>query len=381
MKIFDNISKTMIILTVFTLGLFISSVSVLNMSAPKPVYGHRLSVDGVVWGIFESEAVIEATLDAYKNQFLKRLDENVEILRVEFDAEFELEEVETPTGVLNDPGIILDHLNKKKEQAVYYTVQPGDSIWAISINEQVSIADIMTYNPDLDIAKIWPNDQIMIESEVPAIDVVVTLESVELEAVAFESEFIEDDSLYRSQRVVVKPGVEGEKEVTYHVIMRNGYLHEVNVEKEVTLVEPTTSVIRIGTMATLRRGGGNNYGVVTGRLTSGFGYRKDPFTRKTVFHNAIDIGASYGTPIKAYTNGKVILAGWNGMGGNMVIIDHGNGLHTEYAHMSSITVKKGQQVSVGQVIGKVGSTGYSTGNHLHFSVRVNGTYVNPLNYI
>ncbi len=98
-------------------------------------------------------------------------------------------------------------------------------------------------------------------------------------------------------------------------------------------------------------------------------------------HTGIDIGASYGTPIKASKEGEVIYSGWKSGYGNTVIIDHGGSFATLYAHASSLLVSNGLTVSQGQVIANVGSTGYSTGPHLHFEVRVNGTPQNPLNYI
>jgi murein DD-endopeptidase MepM/ murein hydrolase activator NlpD len=113
---------------------------------------------------------------------------------------------------------------------------------------------------------------------------------------------------------------------------------------------------------------------VSGPITSGFGWRWGRM------HEGIDIGASCGTTIHAAASGTVIYAGWMGGYGNLTIIDHGGGMATAYGHQSSIYVGGGS-VSQGQAIGAVGSTGHSTGCHLHFEVRVNGTPVNPLNYL
>ena len=98
-------------------------------------------------------------------------------------------------------------------------------------------------------------------------------------------------------------------------------------------------------------------------------------------HPGIDIGVGMGTPIHAAASGRVISASYSGGYGNLVVIDHGNGLATAYAHQSSMAVSPGQQVSQGQVIGYVGSTGFSTGPHLHFEVRVNGSPVDPMGYL
>jgi murein DD-endopeptidase MepM/ murein hydrolase activator NlpD len=120
---------------------------------------------------------------------------------------------------------------------------------------------------------------------------------------------------------------------------------------------------------------------VSGPITSQYGMRRHPVLGTNRMHTGIDIGASQGTPIKAGDAGVVIHAGWLGAYGNAVVIDHGGGLSTLYGHMSSIGVSEGQQVSTGQVIGKVGSTGWSTGPHLHFEVRVNGEHTSPWSYL
>ncbi|HOV61918.1 MAG TPA: M23 family metallopeptidase [Candidatus Hydrogenedentes bacterium] len=118
-----------------------------------------------------------------------------------------------------------------------------------------------------------------------------------------------------------------------------------------------------------------------GKYSSPFGYRLDPFTRRLDMHEGQDISAPYGTPVVATARGVVRLAGYKDAYGNMVIIDHGDGIQTAYAHLSAILVKPGDKVSRGQVIGKVGSTGRSTGNHLHYEVRLNNSPVNPMRYI
>ena len=114
---------------------------------------------------------------------------------------------------------------------------------------------------------------------------------------------------------------------------------------------------------------------VSGPITSPFGMRWGSL------HPGIDIGAGMGTPIQAAASGRVIVAAYSGGYGNLVVIDHGNGLATAYAHQSQLAVSVGEQVAQGQVIGYVGSTGFSTGPHLHFEVRVNGSPVDPMGYL
>lgn len=119
----------------------------------------------------------------------------------------------------------------------------------------------------------------------------------------------------------------------------------------------------------------------SGRITSGFGSRKSPTKGASSNHQGIDISAPTGTSIVAAAAGEVVIATYSSSAGNYVMISHGGGVYTVYMHASSLLVSQGQSVKKGQTIAKVGSTGYSTGSHLHFGVRVNGSYVNPTKYV
>lgn len=117
------------------------------------------------------------------------------------------------------------------------------------------------------------------------------------------------------------------------------------------------------------------------RFTSGFGNRRDPKTGRTRMHSGVDFAGSSGTPIRSTADGVVKTAGWQGGYGNAVVIEHAFGVETLYAHLSRINVSAGQRVSRGDVIGGMGTTGRSTGVHLHYEVRVGGSAVNPMSYI
>jgi murein DD-endopeptidase MepM/ murein hydrolase activator NlpD len=116
-------------------------------------------------------------------------------------------------------------------------------------------------------------------------------------------------------------------------------------------------------------------------LSSGFGVRTDPFTRSPAMHTGLDMIADTGEPVRATANGKVTAAGWNGGYGKAVDIDHGNGFSTRYGHLSAIDVRVGQTVRIGQAIGKVGTTGRSTGSHLHYETRLWGEAVDPEKFL
>lgn len=120
---------------------------------------------------------------------------------------------------------------------------------------------------------------------------------------------------------------------------------------------------------------------IKGRLTSHFGYRADPFTGVRTFHTGIDLAAPIGTPVKAVLDGRIATTGYSTVFGNYIIITHDAGFQTLYGHLSAIGVTRGQWVSQGGIIGKVGNTGYSTGSHLHLSLYKNGKMVDPLSVL
>lgn len=120
---------------------------------------------------------------------------------------------------------------------------------------------------------------------------------------------------------------------------------------------------------------------VSGKITSPFGSRTSPTQGASTYHQGIDIAAPAGTAVLAAKSGTVVTASYSSVSGNYVMINHGDGVFTVYMHASSLAVSKGQQVSAGATIAYVGSTGVSTGSHLHFGVSVGGNYVNPLNYV
>ncbi len=121
---------------------------------------------------------------------------------------------------------------------------------------------------------------------------------------------------------------------------------------------------------------------VTGKLEGGFGGRRNPFGGGSFeFHSGQDIDAAHGDPVVAGASGAVTFVGWQNGYGQLVVIDHGGGLTTRYGHLSHIDVLQGQKVERSQFIGRVGSTGRSTGPHLHYEVRINDEPVNPLQYL
>ncbi|MDE6600288.1 MAG: peptidoglycan DD-metalloendopeptidase family protein, partial [Oscillospiraceae bacterium] len=188
--------------------------------------------------------------------------------------------------------------------------------------------------------------------------------------------------MYKGDSEVDVPGVEGEKKVRALVTYRGDIAVSTEVVEETVLSEPVTKYMRVGTRETTTpvstgSGGSGTYfwptdgGYISAYQGDGRG------------HKGIDIAAPYGTPIYAAESGTVVETGggWNGGYGNCVRVQHDDGNITVYAHQSSIAVSYGDYVVKGQLLGYVGSTGDSTGNHLHFEVRHYGTFANPLDYV
>jgi murein DD-endopeptidase MepM/ murein hydrolase activator NlpD len=122
--------------------------------------------------------------------------------------------------------------------------------------------------------------------------------------------------------------------------------------------------------------------VKTAEFMSAYGRRTDPFERRIRMHEGIDLAAPMGTSIYATADGTVVKAGWsNGGYGNLVEVDHGRGIITRYAHLSAVAVRPGQHIARGQQVGRMGSTGRSTGSHLHYEVRIDGRAVNPIPFM
>ncbi len=154
----------------------------------------------------------------------------------------------------------------------------------------------------------------------------------------------------------------------------------VRMERQLAAKESEVKSI----LESLRHGaapGGRFAWPVSGRLTSGFGYRIHPIFGNRRFHSGIDISAPHGTPIIAAAGGQVVQSGYFGGYGHSIMVYHGGGYATWYAHLSGYNVSVGQNVERGQVIGFVGSTGWATGPHLHFEVRINGNAQNPLDHL
>ncbi len=209
----------------------------------------------------------------------------------------------------------------------------------------------------------------------PLVHVEAKVEVSETKTVPYETEYVNDSSLYKGEKKTVTKGQNGTDEITSEVTLVNGQVVDSQVKSTTRIQEPVTAVIKQGTKVAVVTGSGRFVWPTQGYVSSGYGPRWGSF------HRAVDIAASYGTAIVAADSGVVTFSGTKGNYGRLIEIDHGNGYVTRYAHCSQLLVSKGTRVSRGQLIAKVGQTGYAKGNHLHFEVLYHGVNKNPLSYL
>ncbi|WP_051569174.1 peptidoglycan DD-metalloendopeptidase family protein [Alkaliphilus transvaalensis] len=317
-----------------------------------------------------AEAILEALREPFNNQ------EGTEYLEIDFSESVELVAQETAVGDVRSFEDALNYIIKGSDEEQIHEVASGESTWTIARKYNLTVEDIAKANPDLNPERLSIGQQISLVVPKPFITV-RTKEYAELiETIPYETTYEETTTLYKGDQKIVKQGIEGERELKAYIIKENGVEIKREVLEEKVISQPTERVIAQGTTprpATVATGVFAS--PTRGTLTSRFGMRWGSM------HQGIDVAASTGTPINAADAGKVTFSGVNGAYGNLVIIDHENGYQTYYAHANRLLVKKGDRVHKGQQIATVGSTGRSTGPHLHFEVRKNGQPLNPLNFV
>ena len=220
--------------------------------------------------------------------------------------------------------------------------------------------------------------------ENPIFTVTVNSALFRKEKIDYDVKKVKTKKLYEGKTKIQRKGQYGTKVITGRGTYINGKMVNSIIYKEELTKKPVDEIIKIGTKKRIVKG------VATGdfvwpfpsshNIVSGYGYRFGPFFGNE-FHMGYDIAGSYGASIVAADGGTVIKAEFHPSYGNEIVIDHGNGIQTRYAHNSSLNVRVGQKVSRGETIALCGSTGDSTGNHLHFEVLKNGTHTDPAPFL
>ncbi len=282
-----------------------------------------------------------------------------------------------------DADRLAQKLSTPKSEAEYYIAQPGDSFSKIASDNSLTIGELKIMNPQLG-DTILVGTMLLVREQENYVTPKVTHTEVYREEVICPVEVTYNSKLFQGDRRIIREGKNGTDLVTVSVTTVNGVIYDKEEIGRVTISEPVSQKVELGTAS-----GGNYYG---GQMSSK-GFVWPTPTAKTISqrfgrygHKGLDITTSRasGHVIVAAASGTVEIAGSTGNSyGQQVLINHGNGIKTRYAHClyGSIVVRPGQYVSAGQKIGKIGSTGNSTGPHLHFEVIVNGRFVNPLNYV
>jgi len=334
-----------------------------------------INIEGKEVAVVKDRDTAENVLAQVKQHYIDQTPG--ELIKIEVEEKVKLvERYVYPNEIINSQEATNLILKGSIETRTYEVVE-GDNLWSISRRENIPLEDLIKANPQLKSENELAIGDIINLTEVkPLLNVSLVKKVTYQESIPFETQIVKDDSMWTWDQKVKQAGEKGTKEVAAEVLFKNGIKVSEKIIGEKVIKEPVTQIVAKGTKAEVAfRGSGRFIWPVVGQITSPFGKRGKEF------HSGIDIAQSKGTPVYASNSGTVTFAGWSGGYGNLVIINHGGGIETYYAHNSAITVSVGQQVEKGQQIAKVGSTGRSTGSHVHFEIRINGSPVNPLNYL
>lgn len=294
-----------------------------------------------------------------------------------FGEKVEISEAYVSKSLITSPEEAADQITKESEKNEIYVVQSGDTLSTIANGHGLYVKDVLALNSGLsESTTLQIGDEIIITVPQPELTIMTVEQSTYEEEYFAEVEYVYNDNWYTTKSVTLQEQEAGYHEVTALITKRNGTEESREMIDEVVLKEPVKKIIEVGTQTPptyIKPLSG-------GRQTSGFGRRKAPTKGASTNHKAIDWATPTGTAIWASSGGTVSVAGWQSGYGYVVYINHPDGNQTRYGHLSKILVSPGQKVKQGQKIALSGNTGRSTGPHLHFELRVNGTPVNPYNY-
>ena len=291
---------------------------------------------------------------------------------MEFIERVEVYEKYISEDALSDVETQVEEVTKEKETNKIYVVESGDVLSVIAMDHDTTVANIIALNGfDNAEVRIYPGQEIIIAVPEPDLSLRIKKGEVYEEDYNAEPTIIKNDEWYTTKQVVHQEGTTGHRERNDIVTYENGIEVARELAHETIMVESTPAIIEQGTITP------PTYikPLAGGHFTSGFGRRWGRM------HKGVDWGCPVGTTVYASSAGTVVSAGYSKGYGNNVVISHPDGRMTRYAHNSKLLVSAGQWVEQGQSIALSGSTGRSTGPHVHFEIYINGVAVNPLNYI
>lgn len=338
------------------------------------VEGYGIYINGqVILGVSTREAA-DWVFATYKKMHLT--EEVTEGVSVDFCENVEVKKEFLHIALLETPEEAVEILSGGRQELTTHTVKRGDSLWKIAEKYDTTVEHILAINDPAVTQNLQIGSSVCVEEAVPMLSI-RTIRTVSLtEPVPFEVEEIKDDSMYEGRTLVERDGQEGTAKVLARVTTVNGVQTQKEVIESETVTPPVNQIVKVGTKERPPTTGSGSfinptYGVLSSRYGARWGKN----------HDGVDISGEYNSDIKAADGGVVIYADWMSGYGNYVVIDHENGYQTAYGHCASMNVSVGDRVVKGKVIAKMGNTGRTSGTHLHFEVRYNGEYVNPLEYI
>lgn len=321
------------------------------------------------------------TMTVTEEELMQSQEEQVEEIKeatgdglkdVNFSERVEIVEAYVSENEITPVAEAIDMVTKDTEKNQIYEVQPGDTLSVIANSNGLRVAEVLALNEGLEESTVLQiGDEIIITVPEPELSVTSVEESTYEEDYYAETEYIDNDSWYTTETVVRQEAAAGHREVTALITKKNGNEESREIIAENLIDEAVPEIIERGTKIPptyIKPLSG-------GRFTSGF---KKRWGR---MHKGIDWACPIGTAIMASCGGTVVQAGWMGGYGNCITIRHPDGRQTRYGHLSKILVKSGQSVKQGEKIALSGNTGRSTGPHVHFEIIINGSQVNPLDYL
>ena len=338
------------------------------------VQAAQISVDGQVMATLRTEQEATALFDIIQSDHLQT-GLNIESVSFVEDVVTTLTFVEEDT--IDSHERALEILTRNSDEKVMYTIASGDTLDQIAMDANMTRAELLALNPSFTADSILRiGDQLTLRTSRPFLSVQTKERVTYNDIIKKPVDIRYNDEEHTSYSKILQQGRDGQQTVEAFIVRVN----KIEVDREVinstVLEEPITEIKEVGTSTTLpRRAIGLFIQPTSGILTDYFGTRGGS-------HAGIDFANKSGTPIYASDGGVVTKAGNSGDGyGKQIVIDHGNGFTSSYAHNSKLLVSVGQAVAQGERIALMGSTGNSTGSHCHFEIHLNGTPVNPFNYI
>lgn len=321
----------------------------------------------------EAEAAVALLMDEYVGQLTAKA--GVDVSEVKFQEEITYQEGAVAFAKLKDVSGAVQVLKRGTDKVVEYAVAKGDTIWGIARKTGISESNLRLANQQVKGDLIHPGDKLNLVVPDPYLNLASTEIYVYKQSISFPTQVQNDPTRWPWERIITQSGRSGQKEVTDEIVRVNGEEVSRTRISETLISSPVTQMVIQGTKIIPDHGTGTLIWQAVGGINSPYGMRGREM------HTGIDIGAPRGSSVMAADNGTVTEARYAGNYGNCIRIDHGGGsMITLYAHLLKMNVKVGDVVTKGQVIGTVGSTGRSTGNHLHFEVRINGKPVNPIQF-